>query len=109
MDGYGGIGKQAPALGCAALELNASCLTAVACPRQSAHCLSVPPPLPATPHGAHGTPPCLQVVSDYLTAYDTASAMMEAKGRPVVVYTYRMAFRRPAAAAAAGTAGSSAA
>ncbi|KAL4439759.1 hypothetical protein ABPG75_002760 [Micractinium tetrahymenae] len=49
-----------------------------------------------------------QVVSDYLTAYDTAAAMMEAKGRPVVVYTYRMAFRRPAAAAG-GAAGGSAA
>ncbi|KAL4419385.1 hypothetical protein ABPG77_002912 [Micractinium sp. CCAP 211/92] len=48
-----------------------------------------------------------QVVSDYLTAYDTATAMMEAKGRPVVVYTYRMAFRRPAAVA--GTVGGSAA
>ncbi|EFN51116.1 hypothetical protein CHLNCDRAFT_55281 [Chlorella variabilis] len=43
-----------------------------------------------------------QVVSDYLTAFDDPAAMMEAQGRPVVVYTYRMAFRRSQAAAAAG-------
>lgn len=56
----------------------------------------------ATPVSAF---PPRQVVSDYLTAYDTAGAMMEARGRPVVVYTYRMAFRRPpGAAGAAGAA-----
>ncbi|PSC69239.1 hypothetical protein C2E20_7188 isoform B [Micractinium conductrix] len=46
-----------------------------------------------------------QVVSDYLTAFDDAQAMMAAQGRPVVVYTYRMAFRRPAAPGGGGAAG----
>ncbi|KAI7839807.1 hypothetical protein COHA_006605 [Chlorella ohadii] len=40
-----------------------------------------------------------QVVSDYLTAFDDPALMMQAGGKPVVVYTYSMAFRRPAAAA----------
>jgi hypothetical protein len=43
-------------------------------------------------------------VSDYLTAFDDPMAMMEADGRPVVVYTYKMAFRRPAEAAAVAVA-----
>lgn len=30
-----------------------------------------------------------QVVSDYLTAYDDPAMMMQAGGKPVVVYTYR--------------------
>lgn len=34
-----------------------------------------------------------QVVSDYLTPYDGEMLMMQAKDRPVVVYTYRMTFR----------------
>lgn len=42
-----------------------------------------------------------QVVSDYLTASDGAALMMQAGNKPVVVYTYRMAFRRPQTAAAA--------
>ncbi|KAK9796302.1 hypothetical protein WJX73_009432 [Symbiochloris irregularis] len=36
-----------------------------------------------------------QVVSDYLTPYDGEMLMMQAKDRPVVVFTYRMTFRRP--------------
>jgi hypothetical protein len=43
-------------------------------------------------------------VSDYLTAFDDPMAMMEADGRPVVVYIYKMAFRRPAEAAAVAVA-----
>lgn len=35
-----------------------------------------------------------QVVSDYLTPYDGEAMMLRAKNRPVVVYTYNMAFRR---------------
>ena len=34
-----------------------------------------------------------QVVSDYLTPYDGEMLMMQAKDRPVVVFTYRMTFR----------------
>ena len=34
-----------------------------------------------------------QVVSDYLTPYDGEMLMMQAKDKPVVVYTYRMTFR----------------
>ncbi|PRW33134.1 hypothetical protein C2E21_7942 [Chlorella sorokiniana] len=45
-----------------------------------------------------------QVVSDYLTAFDDPAMMMQAGGKPVVVYTYSMAFRRPAAAAEADAA-----
>lgn len=33
-----------------------------------------------------------QVVSDYLTAYDDAGLLVAARGKPVVVYTYKMAF-----------------
>lgn len=36
-----------------------------------------------------------QVVSDYLTPYDDAALLVAARGRPVVVYTYRMAFFAP--------------
>lgn len=50
-------------------------------------------PPPPTPHA--------QVVSDYLTSFDNPQLMMQAGGKPVVVYTYSMAFRRPAAAAPA--------
>ena len=32
--------------------------------------------------------------SDYLTAYDGEQKMMQTRGRPVVVYTYRMRFER---------------
>lgn len=46
-----------------------------------------------------------QVVSDYLTAYDNPMAMMQAGGRPVVVYTYRMTFRRPAASSGSSSTG----
>lgn len=35
-----------------------------------------------------------QVVSDYLTSFDDPMMMMQAKGSPIVVYTYRMSFRR---------------
>ena len=37
----------------------------------------------------------LQVVSDYLTAYDGELALLQANNRPVTVFTYRMLFRRP--------------
>lgn len=43
----------------------------------------------------------MQVVSDYLTSFDDPAMMMQAKGKPVVVYTYRMAFRRQQAGAEA--------
>lgn len=36
-----------------------------------------------------------QVVSDYLSPYDDAALLVAARGRPVVVYTYRMAFYPP--------------
>ncbi|KAI3431864.1 hypothetical protein D9Q98_010615 [Chlorella vulgaris] len=42
-----------------------------------------------------------QVVSDYLTSYDDPAALLGAMGQPVVVYTYRMAFRRAANAGVA--------
>eukprot|EP01026_Neomeris_dumetosa_P022542 TRINITY_DN1940_c0_g1_i5.p1 TRINITY_DN1940_c0_g1~~TRINITY_DN1940_c0_g1_i5.p1 ORF type:complete len:351 (-),score=47.98 TRINITY_DN1940_c0_g1_i5:238-1245(-) len=35
-----------------------------------------------------------QVVSDYLTAFDDQVKLLEARGRPVVVFVYKMAFRR---------------
>eukprot|EP00803_Ostreobium_quekettii_P007750 evm.model.scf_1668.5 EVM.evm.TU.scf_1668.5 scf_1668:27419-33693(-) len=35
-----------------------------------------------------------QVVSDYLTGYSDERLSMRARGRPVVIYTYRMAFAR---------------
>jgi len=38
-----------------------------------------------------------QVVSDYLTAYDGEDRMMRAGNKPVVQYTYRMAFFKPRA------------
>lgn len=34
------------------------------------------------------------VRSDYLTAFDGEQKMLESRGRPVVVYTYRMSFSR---------------
>jgi hypothetical protein len=40
------------------------------------------------------------VVSDYLTSFDDPAAMMEAGGKPVVVYTYRMTFKRAASSSA---------
>ena len=40
-----------------------------------------------------------QVVSDYVSG-DDPILMMQAKGRPVTIYTYRMAFRRPPAGTA---------
>ena len=40
-------------------------------------------------------------MSDYLTAYDDPARMMAAAGKPVVSYTYRLSFRRPAAGDAA--------
>ena len=51
----------------------------------------------------------MQIVSDYLTADNDTMLMMRAKGRPVVVYSYRMALRRavpPVLAAVAEAAGS---
>eukprot|EP01025_Chloroclados_australasicus_P020941 TRINITY_DN2201_c1_g1_i10.p1 TRINITY_DN2201_c1_g1~~TRINITY_DN2201_c1_g1_i10.p1 ORF type:complete len:350 (-),score=52.21 TRINITY_DN2201_c1_g1_i10:639-1688(-) len=35
-----------------------------------------------------------QVVSDYLTGYDDQIKLLEAKGRPVVVFVYKMALKR---------------
>ncbi|KAK9812762.1 hypothetical protein WJX72_003291 [[Myrmecia] bisecta] len=35
-----------------------------------------------------------QVISDYLTAYDGEMRLLQAQNKPVVVYTYRMTFRR---------------
>ena len=40
-------------------------------------------------------------MSDYLTSFDDPAMMMAAQGKPVVVYTYSMAFRRAAPAPAA--------
>ena len=37
------------------------------------------------------------MVSDYLTAYDGELALLQTNNRPVVVFTYRMLFRRPQA------------
>jgi len=36
----------------------------------------------------------VQVVSDYLTSFDDQEAYLRARNRPVVIYTYRMTFRR---------------
>ncbi len=36
----------------------------------------------------------VQVVSDYLTSFDDQAAYLRARNRPVVIYTYRMTFRR---------------
>jgi hypothetical protein len=36
----------------------------------------------------------LQIVSDYLTAYDGDSLFLQAQGRPVTLYSYRMQFSR---------------
>lgn len=36
----------------------------------------------------------MQVVSDYLTAYDGEGLSIRAQNRPVTIYTYKMAFRR---------------
>lgn len=50
--------------------------------------------------GRHIGPLCVllpQVVSDYLTAYDGEDRMMRAGNKPVVQYTYRMAFFKPRA------------
>lgn len=44
--------------------------------------------------------PRLQVVSDYLTSFDDPAALIEAGGKPVVVYTYRMTFKRAASGGA---------
>lgn len=35
-----------------------------------------------------------QVVSEYLTSFDDNTLLMRSMGKPVVVYTYRMAFMR---------------
>lgn len=35
-----------------------------------------------------------RVRSDYLTAFDGEQKMLESRGRPVAVYTYRMSFSR---------------
>ena len=93
------------------------CLCAVTRPQSRLRCCGCSqvyrhrPRLPPSPVPDHRIPPntpthptlaSAQVVSDYLTAFDDPAAMMEAQGRPVVVYTYRMAFRRSQAAAAAG-------
>lgn len=56
-----------------------------------------PDPLCGQTAGLLTPPPSPQVVSDYLTSYDDAALMMQAGNQPVVVYTYRMAFRRAAA------------
>lgn len=58
-------------------------------------------------HGAWCLPTCctaahmlfllrLQVVSDYLTAYDGELAYLQAANKPVVLYTYRLEMRRHA-------------
>ena len=81
------------------------------CQLLSCCCLCVHPPTQPAQHAPALALPRLrlacrppltpaQVVSDYLTAFDDPMAMMEANGRPVVVYTYKMAFRRPAEGAA---------
>lgn len=36
----------------------------------------------------------VQVVSDYLTAFDGEGLSIRAQNRPVTIYTYKMAFRR---------------
>ncbi len=46
------------------------------------------------PHHTKLPPLCVlsaQVVSDYLTGFDDPALMMQAGGKPVVVYTYRCA------------------
>jgi hypothetical protein len=43
-----------------------------------------------------------QVVSDYLTPYDGERAYLSANGRPVAVYTYRLAFTRHSSCGAGG-------
>lgn len=37
----------------------------------------------------------MQVVSDFLTPFDGDVLYMQAMNKPIVMYTYRMAFMRP--------------
>ena len=36
-----------------------------------------------------------QVVSDFVTAFEGAERVLEAQGRPSLVYTYKLSFQRP--------------
>lgn len=64
-------------------------------------------PAAATAHPPDGArpPPAGQVVSDYLTPYDGEKSYLEARNRPVAVYTYRMAFTRHSTCAGGSCAG----